>query len=280
VINDYQVKDVGGLAMTINRETILKAIVSGLESEDYTLAIWLEGSDGTKSLDEYSDIDLVCYTKEGSVDDAFTRLDDCMRRLGQVDIAYEQPGRPTNNRYKVYHLQETSDHLLVDVTIQSESVPVLFINEDKTVVPVILVDKAGIVKYQNVDHVAHRSQLHTQLVHAQGIYSQRSRAVKYTKRGLFLESMIYYQKYVLNPLVDVLRIIYTPFQADCVLVHASRDFPVDVVLTLEKLYGVKTVQDIAERINLADELFRNAVAEADIMLSQSYVGESTTDSNT
>ncbi|MNO49312.1 hypothetical protein D3C76_396600 [compost metagenome] len=266
--------------MTINRETILKAIVSDFRREDYILAIWLEGSDGTKTLDEYSDIDLVCYTKEGCIDDAFTRLDDCMGRLGQVDIAYEQSGRPNNNRYKVYHLQDSSDSLLIDVTIQSESFPVLFINEDKTVVPVVLVDKAGIVKYQAVDYATHRSQLHSQLIHAQGIYSQKNRAVKYTKRGLFLESLIYYHKYVVNPLVDVLRIIYTPFQADYSLVHASRDFPVDVVLILEKLYGVKTVEDIVDRINWIDELFRNAVAEAEVMLSQSKAGESITDSKT
>jgi hypothetical protein len=263
------IKSHGQLLSTITREKIIENIVTSLGCEDYILAMWLEGSDGTKSLDEHSDIDLVCYTKEGFVDNAFTRLDDCMGQLGQVDIAYEQPGRPANNRYKVYHLQETPESLLVDVTIQSESVPVSFINEDKSVVPVILVDKAGIVKYQNVDPASHRSQLRAQLVQAQGIYSQRSRAMKYTNRGFFLESLIYYQKYVLSPLVEVLRIIYTPFQADCFLVHASRDFPAEVVLTLEKLYGVKTVQEIAERIKLADEMFRNAVSEAEVILSRS-----------
>lgn len=85
--------------------------------------------------------------------------------------------------------------------------------------------------------------------------------------------MIYYHKYVVNPLVDVLRIIYTPFQADSFLVHASRDFPVEVVLILEKLYGVKTLEDIVDRIEMTDKLFRNAVAEADVMLSQSKEGE-------
>ncbi|CAH1056284.1 hypothetical protein PAECIP111894_02437 [Paenibacillus pseudetheri] len=129
------------------------------------------------------------------------------------------------------------------------------------------------MKYQNVDHMTHHSQLQSQLIRAQGIYSQRNRAVKYTKRGLFLESLIYYHKYVVNPLVDVLRIIYTPFQADSFLIHASRDFPVEVVLTLEKLYGVKTIEDIVDRIELTDELFRNAVAEVDIMLLQSKEGE-------
>lgn len=266
--------------MTINRETILKRIVSGLGSEDYILAIWLEGSDGTKSLDEYSDIDLVCCTKEDCVDNAITRLDEIMSFLGQVDIAYEQTGRPSNNRYKVYHLQETPDSLLIDITIQSENVPVPFIDEDKSVVPVVLMDKACIVKYQDLDRASHRSQLHAQLLQAQGIYSQRSRAVKYTKRGLFLESLIYYQKYVLNPLVDVLRIIHTPFQADCFLVHASRDFPAEVVSTLVDLYGVKTVQDIVERIDLADELFRKAMVEAEAMLSQFYGGQSIIKTNT
>jgi len=255
--------------MAITREDILVGVISDLGSEDYVLAIWLEGSDGTKSLDEYSDIDLVCYTKEGFVDDAITRLDECMRQLGRVDIVYEQPGRAGNNRYKVYHLQDTSDHLLVDVTIQSESVPVAFIREDNTVVPVILVDKAGIVKYENVDRASHRSQLHAQMAQAKGIYSQRSRAIKYTERGLFLEALIYYQKYVLNPLVDVLRITHTPFQADSFLVHASRDFPAGVVLTLEHLYGVKNVQDIADRIELADEWFRKAITEAEVILQRS-----------
>jgi len=252
--------------MTITRERIIEGIVSSLEREEYILAIWLEGSDGTKSLDQFSDIDLVFYTKEGFINHALTRLDDCLEHLGPVDIAYEQSGRPTNNRYKVYHLQHTPESLLIDVTIQSESFPVSFINEDNTVVPVILLDKAGIVKSQNADPKSHRAQLHAQLVKAQGIYSQRSRAVKYTKRGLFLESLIYYHKNVLDPLVDVLRIIHTPYQADRFLVHATRDFPEEVVLILENLYGVKTVQDIADRIINADEMFRNSVVEAEAML--------------
>ncbi|ULL19708.1 nucleotidyltransferase domain-containing protein [Paenibacillus sp. H1-7] len=255
--------------MMITRETIIKDIVSDLGNEEYVLALWLEGSDGTRNLDEYSDIDLVCYTKEGYTEDAFRRLDECLGELGKVDIAYEQPGRRPNNRYIVYHLEGTPDTLFIDVTIQSESYPVSFIKEDRTDVPMVLVDKAGIVKYQNVDRESHHSQLHAQLVRAQDIYRQRSRAVKYTKRGLFLESLIYYQKYVLNPLVDVFRIIYTPFQANCFLVHASRDFPTEVVVNLENLYAVKNVMDIAEGINLADELFRKAVNEAYSMLSQS-----------
>lgn len=91
--------------------------------------------------------------------------------------------------------------------------------------------------------------------------------------------MIYYHKYVVNPLVDVLRIIYTPFQADSFLVHASRDFPVEVVLILEKLCGVRTVEDIVDRIELIDKLFRNAVAEAHVMLLQSKESENLADTN-
>lgn len=253
----------------IGRNEILEAIVSDVACEDYILAIWLEGSDGTRRLDEYSDIDLVCYAREGFLEQAVSRLDDCFNSLGHVDIAYEEPGRPANNRYKVYHLFETPDSLLIDVTFQSESFPVSFLYEDTTVLPVVLVDKAHIVKFHHVDLMSYRKELRDQLTRAQGIYSQKNRAVKYTKRGLFLESLIYYNKFVLNPFVDVLRIIHTPFQADCFLVHATRDFPHEVVSILEDLYGVRTVEDIAERITLVDQLFFKAVADAETLLSPS-----------
>ncbi len=250
----------------IGRDQVLEAIVSGLAGEDYVLALWLEGADGTNSLDAYSDIDLVCYAKEGRVNDAVRRMDDALERLGTLDIAYEQPGRPANNRYKAYHLTDTPESLLIDVTFQGESFPVSFLREDRTVIPLVLLDKASVVKFGPVDAASHRSQLQSQLTQAKGIFSQRSRAVKYTRRGLFLESLAYYHKYVLNSLVDVLRIVHTPLQADCFLVHATRDFPAPVVSMLETLYAVRNVEDIAEGIKRAEDLFASAVAEAERLL--------------
>lgn len=250
----------------IGRDRILEAIVSGLAGEDYVLALWLEGADGTNSLDEYSDIDLVCYAKEGRVNDAVRRLGDALEHLGTLNIAYEQPGRPANNRYKAYHLTDTPGSLLIDVTFQSESFPVSFLPEDRTAIPLVLFDKASIVKFEPADAASRRSQLQNQLTQAKGIFSQRSRAVKYTRRGLFLESLAYYHKYVLHPVVDVLRIVHTPLQPDCFLVHATRDFPAPVVSMLETLYAVRTVEDIAERIKQAEDLFASAVAEAERLL--------------
>jgi len=255
----------------ITRTQIIDAIVSDLRAEDYIWAIWLEGADGTQSVDEYSDIDLVCYAQEGCVDDAIGQLDHSLSSLGQMDIVYEEPGRAANNRYKVYHLRETPDSLLVDVTFQSESFPVSFLYEDPTVVPVVLVDKAGVVNFHHMDPKSTVSQLRIQLAQAQGVYSQRSRAEKYTRRGLFLESLIYYQKYVLRPLVDVLRIIHTPYQPDFFLVHATRDFPADVASVLETLYAVQSVEDIAERIKVADRWFKQVVVQADKFLSEASI---------
>lgn len=254
--------------MSASREEILSTIVAELGTEDYIHAIWLEGSDGTGQVDAFSDIDLVCYSKEGFVDRMISKLDDCLARLGTLDIAYEGPGRADNNRYKVYHLQGTPESLLVDVTFQSDSFPVGFLREDETVVPVVLLDRAGIVKYRDLDKASYRADLLTQLENAKGVYSQSSRALKYTLRGLFLESLIYYHKFVLGPLVDVYRILHTPFQADCFLVHATRDFPPDIVSVLEKLYAVKTIEDISAGLNLANKLFDKATREAEQLLQQ------------
>lgn len=252
----------------ITRTQIIEAMVSGLKAEEYILAIWLEGADGTESVDAYSDVDLVCYVRDGYVGDAMAHLESCLSRLGALDIVYEEPGRPENNRYKVYHLEATSDNLLIDVTFQSETFPVSFLYEDLTVVPVVLVDKANVVKFHHADPQMTRNQLRIQLAQAQGCYGQRSRAIKYTDRKMFLEALIYYQKYVLGPLVDVLRIAHNPYQSDAFLVHASRDFPPDVVTALERLYKVQSVEDIAVRIKLADDWFQKAVVQADQVLPE------------
>lgn len=219
-------------------------------------------------MDAYSDIDMVCYVRDGYVGDAMVHLESCLSRLGALDLVYEEPGRPENNRYKVYHLEATPDSLLIDVTFQSETFPVSFLYEDLTVVPVVLVDKANVVKFGHADPETTREQLCIQLVQAQGCYGQRSRAIKYTHRKMFLEALIYYQKYVLGPLVDLLRIAHTPYQPDACLVHATRDFPPDVVTALETLYAVRSVEDIAERIMLADDWFQKALVQAEQVVSE------------
>ena len=254
----------------VTRIQIIEAIAFDLKTQDYILALWLEGADGTQSVDAYSDIDLVCYAREGYVEDAITQLDHCLGSLGRIDVVHEESGRAADNRFKVYHLQGTPDSLLVDVTFQSESFPISFVYEDPTVVPVVLFDKVGAVKFHHADPYVTVRQLQVQLGQAQAVYRQRSRAVKYTQRGLFLEALIYYHKYVLGPLVDVLRIVHTPYQPDAHLVHATRDFPADVVSVLEALYGVQSVDDITERIPVADAWFQKSVIQADKLLSELF----------
>ncbi|WP_274648740.1 hypothetical protein [Paenibacillus humicola] len=52
--------------------------------------------------------------------------------------------------------------------------------------------------------------------------------------------------------------------------HATRDLPAEAVSVLETLYGVKTVEEIAERMAWADELFEKAVTEAETLISASF----------
>ncbi|MCL6442237.1 MAG: hypothetical protein K6T83_02015 [Alicyclobacillus sp.] len=241
--------------MSLTRENILQAMVSELGSLEYILAMWLEGSDGTSSLDQYSDIDLVCYTKDGFLENAASAFDACVARLGHVDIAYEQPSHSTNHRFKVYHIQGTPPSLLIDVTFQSEGFPVSFLKEDKTVVPVVLVDKAGIVKFRDLDADTFRAQLRSQLTNAQGVYSQRSRAIKYTKRGLFLESLIYYHKYVLNPFAYREKEYVVRFSNQAV------HYPIEqIVLDALSPYGVRIPRRV--RADRMGELYYSIVERA------------------
>ncbi len=94
------------------------------QPEDSILALWLEGADGTLHVDQHSDIDPVCYAREGSVDDTIGLLENSLATLGPLDIVYEEPGRPPRNRSRAYHVVGTPDSLLLDATFQSESFPI------------------------------------------------------------------------------------------------------------------------------------------------------------
>jgi len=75
------------------------------------------------------------------------------------------------------------------------------------------------------------------------------------RRGLYLESYAYYNRYVLEPLVDLLRLIHTPAYADWHMVHISAHIPCAEKERLEFFAQISSLSDIAKRIPLAGEWF-------------------------
>lgn len=80
------------------------------------------------------------------------------------------------------------------------------------------------------------------------------------KRAEFLEAFGYYQHWLLTPLVEVLRMQYTPLHPDYFIVHISRHLPSHVLRRLEVLFQVNSVVEIARKSKDARTFFEETVA--------------------
>jgi hypothetical protein len=84
---------------------------------------------------------------------------------------------------------------------------------------------------------------------------------KYVERDAFLEALAYYRKQVLDPIIELLFIRYTPLIPDHYLVHISDQLPELEVRTLEDLHRVSSSKEIGSKLESANALFTRVLAD-------------------
>jgi hypothetical protein len=249
--------------MEISRERIIEAITNNFINNPVVYALWLEGADSTHAVDEFSDIDLWLDVEDGREDDIFSQIERLLTEIGPLDFIYQAEHPHPKIRHKVFHLQDTSEFLLLDICIQSHSRKAEeseFVVGDPIESPRVIFDKAAVIRFRPLDKAQLQRQLQARIFHLEHIFARRSGAKKYVMRNEFLEALAYYHRYVLEPLVELLRIRYTPLHYGYGPVHISRHLPQDVVLALEALYKITTMDDVLEGIHKAESLFTETMA--------------------
>lgn len=83
------------------------------------------------------------------------------------------------------------------------------------------------------------------------------------ERGEFLEAWMYYSKWTLQPLAELLRIRYVPRKIDYYFKHVHRDLPGEVVSQLEDLVRIKSIEDIRQGVAKASEIFKANLKEVE-----------------
>lgn len=254
--------------MNIDREQIITAISDGLKDDPNVFALWLEGADSNENLDEYSDIDIVADVKDGEEENTLQSVGKILRKLDKLDLEYEASQPHPKLRYKIFHLKSTTEFLIIDVCIQSHSRDFEFLEGNKHESPKILFDKAGVVKFRKIDDKKLTKEICESLTVLENIFFQRSKVKKYISRNKYLEAFAYYNKNVLEPLVELLRICHTPLIREYYLVHISDHLPKEMVKEVENLYRINSVDDIGKNLKEAEKLFANVMKEA----KQKYCG--------
>lgn len=247
------------------RNRIITLLKTELQKQPHIHACWLEGSDGLNQVDAYSDLDVVLDVDDHAVDGVYQTLEKLLKEIAPLDMSIEsQVGHP-KIRTHFYHLEGTSEYLILDISIQCHSrapEESHFYVDDKVEVPLVLFDKSNIIQYKQRDMSLMKQELKDHIANLEGFYQQHARVIKYIRRGHFLEAQLYFNKYVASPITDLYRIIHIPEYYDLFLIHISDHLPEYAVLNLEQLHQNNSLASLEANIKLARQLYPELLKEA------------------
>lgn len=245
--------------MKINRKIIIAALEKHFKPNRQVYAFWLEGADSNNAVDAYSDIDIWFDVTDGQEDKIMCDVQKIFSKLGELDLVHKYNHPDSKIKQTYFHIKGTPEFLLLDVCIQSHSRLAPFIREKTHEAPLAIFDKKKVTKLYPLNHKAFAKELKTRVEDLQKTVAQKARMTKYIHRNNFLETISYYHKWILQPLVEILRIKYLPITQDVHLSHISHHLPKKIVDQIENLYKVNSVKDIALKSKKAINWFNKTV---------------------
>lgn len=249
---------------TVDRETIIKTLSKKLKGNAHVHALWLEGADAHDRVDEYADIDVWLDVDDEYTEEAFKEVEAILTTIALVESEDRFEHSHPQIEQKCYHLEGASEFLVIDVCIQKHSRKFWFRHGFEDEKAKVLFDKNDVVRFKEMDRKEVEKELRqriTDLNHAFHFY--RFRVNKEIKRDHFLDALVYYHKYVMHPLIEVLRIKHQPTKRDFYLKHISIDLPSKVVSRFEELFKVTSLQELEDAMRQADEWFEEVTSELD-----------------
>lgn len=244
------------------REKIIETIVATLEPLDFVLALWQGGSAAHGYTDEWSDIDIETIVEDNSIEATFDIVEKSLKTISKISFKYRIP-EPTWHGHSqcFYQLKEASPFLAIDFAVIKRSSPNDFLEVERHGNPVIAFDKANLVSPKSLNLSEHCLKMNQRLDTLKKTFAFRQNFVKKEiNRGHFAEAVVRYHNYTLNPLVELLGMIYRPYRYDFILLkYFNRDFPSEVVARVEPLYCVVDIADLAEKQQLAELMFQQTL---------------------
>ncbi|RLC77580.1 MAG: hypothetical protein DRI61_11290 [Chloroflexi bacterium] len=224
--------------MTLDRRTVLNALVSVLEPLDYVYAFWEGGAAGFERADDWSDIDVQGIVHPDHVEDVFKTVDRVVENLGG-DIARFRLPEPTWHGHSqcFYKLKDASPFLLIDLAIIKEDTEADKFDTWATHgVPQICFDKKGLIVEQKLEPDAQAKTILNRMEMLKELFEIfHILPMKETNRGNHVEAMAFYFGQTYRPMVEVLRMKHCPQRYNYATRYVYYDLPDDVVKRLERL---------------------------------------------
>lgn len=222
------------------RTAITAALVNALKPLDYIHAVWEGGAASWSRVDEWSDIDLYVVCDDERVEDTFRAMEQAISAVDEIDLRFRMPEPAWHGHSQVFwRLKNASPYLFLDIAVMKKSSNDKFLQYRIHGAPLVHFDRAGIVKDHPVDSDAHAAQLGKRLETLKTQFELfQVLVLKEINRGNEMEALSYYIGYTLRPLVEALRMKYTPWHYRFFTTYIYHELPREVNDRLKRLFFV------------------------------------------
>ncbi|HAZ28220.1 MAG TPA: hypothetical protein DCY48_00360 [Candidatus Magasanikbacteria bacterium] len=242
--------------MSTDRNQIINKLEDELKNNSFVFAFWLEGADAHGTVDEYSDIDVWLDVQDGHEGMVIEQVRSVLSQIAQLDFEHEVEHPHPKIRQMFFHLTGTSGFLIIDVCVQSHSREFWYTKGYADEKVKILFDKENVIQFRDLNKTEFQSLQNKKVEELKKTFVFfQAWVMKGVNRGHFLEALSSYHSFILEPLVELLRIQHQPTKREFGLKHVERDIPKDVLLILEDLYKVNSTEEISTKAQKANELF-------------------------
>lgn len=245
----------------VTHDAIVHALATELEPLPFVDAMWEGGAAAFDRLDEWSDVDLYVVAADDRVPDTFRAVEAALTGLSPIRQKYEPVWPPESGIAQAfYRLDRASEFLLVDLAVLKRSAPDKYLEPELHGRARFAFNKGGTVQVPHLDTDGFVRKL----------LDRRDRlALRMTLFGPFvtkelhrrnaLGSLEAYQRIVLDSLLQVLRMRYSPAHYGFGVRYVPYELPPDVVRRLEDLSFVRSLEDLPEKSRRALEWFQESV---------------------
>ena len=236
-------------AAPLTRQEIITALIHGLKPLEFVNAMWEGGSAAFNRLDQWSDIDLQFDVVDDKVEETFQAVQGVLESLSPIDLLYRTPSLPWPGIFQIfYRLSRGGPYLLVDTAVIQHNAPDKLLERPLHGDAIFYFDKIDLAQQPEFDWAALNQRLIKRVASLRTTFDlYQCMVTKEVYRQHPLDALYFYQALTLRPLVEALRILYTPARHAFGPHYAYIDLPAEVTQRLEPLYFVRDIPDLAAR---------------------------------
>jgi hypothetical protein len=161
-------------------------------------------------------------------------------------------------------LKKTSPYLYIDLVVMKKSSKDKFLQFQIHGVPVVYFDKTGLVKDDAVDVESFLDGIEKRLETLKTLFSMfQVDVLKELNRGNDIEAHTYFMNNTHRPLVEALRIKYSPFHCNFRTHYIYYELPPEAVKRLHRLTFIADSNELRKRHAEAEEWFWDVVRSID-----------------